>query len=173
MLNRSSLTMSRGKITVLVIHRLDRLHRNLESLLRFLRGLKKHRVRLVSVTEQIDTDSWWVRLVLYILGALAEMYVWQTSVQVREIKAELSRKGHHNGTIPIGYCNGLCSTCADLNGPGYCPLAGQTDRVESQRGRIPVPHPVDRHAILLAHSLYSQDMSIIKFSWPSIENTPA
>jgi site-specific DNA recombinase len=148
-----------GKVTVIVVHRLDRLYRNLESLLRFLRFLKRYRVRLVSVTEQIDTDSWWGRLVLYVLGALAEMYVWQTSVRVREIKAELSRKGHHNGTVPIGYCNGLCSTCTDLNGPGYCPLAGQTDRVESQRGRIPVPHPVDRHAIVLIHTLYSQGLS--------------
>jgi len=148
-----------GKITVVVVHRLDRLYRNLESLLRFLRFLKKHHVRLVSVTEQIDTDSWWGRLVLYVLGALAEMYVWQTSVRVREIKAELSRKGHHNGTVPIGYCNGLCSTCSDLNGPGYCPLAGNPDRPESQRGRIPAPHPVDRHAVLLIHTLYSQGMS--------------
>jgi site-specific DNA recombinase len=95
-----------GKITVVVVHRLDRLYRNLESLLRFLRFLKKHRVRLVSVTEQIDTDSWWGRLVLYVLGALAEMYVWQTSVRVREIKAELSRKGHHNGTVPIDTATG-------------------------------------------------------------------
>ena len=148
-----------GKITVVVVHRLDRLYRNLESLLRFLRFLKKHHVRLVSVTEQIDTDSWWGRLVLYVLGALAEMYVWQTSVRVREIKAELSRKGHHNGTVPIGYCNGLCSTCGDLNGPGYCPLAGGPDRAESQRGSVPVPHPVDQYAILLAHTLYRQGMS--------------
>ncbi len=148
-----------GKISVVVVHRLDRLYRNLESLLRFLRFLRKYRVRLVSVTEQIDTDSWWGRLVLYVLGALAEMYVWQTSIRVREIKAELSRKGHHNGTIPIGYCNGLCSTCDDLNGPGYCLLAGQQDRLESQRGRIPIPHPVDRHAVLLVHTLYNQKMS--------------
>jgi len=48
-----------GRVSVVVVHRLDRLYRNLESLLRFLRFLKKHRVRLVSVTEQIDTDSWW------------------------------------------------------------------------------------------------------------------
>jgi len=148
-----------GRVSIVVVHRLDRLYRNLESLLRFLRFIKKYRVRLVSVTEQIDTDSWWGRLVLYVLGALAEMYVWQTSVRVREIKAELSRKGHHNGTVPIGYCNGLCSTCDDLNGPGYCLLAGHSDRPESQRGRIPVPHPVDQHAVLLAHTLYHQGMS--------------
>jgi site-specific DNA recombinase len=148
-----------GRITVVVVHRLDRLYRNLESLLRFLRFLKKYRVRLVSVTEQIDTDSWWGRLVLYVLGALAEMYVWQTSVRVREIKAELARKGLHNGKPPFGYCNGLCSTCEDLNGPGYCPLTGSPDRAESRRGRIPVLHPIDQHGVLLIHTLYNQGMS--------------
>jgi site-specific DNA recombinase len=153
-----------GKITVVVIHRLDRLYRNLESLLRFLRFLKRYRVRLVSVTEQIDTDSWWGRLVLYVLGALAEMYVWQTSVRVREIKAELARKGMHNGQAPYGYCNGLCSTCTELNGPGYCPQAGKPDRAESQRGHVPVAHPVDQHAVLLAHTLYSQGMSFLEIA---------
>ncbi len=121
-----------GRVTVVVVHRLDRLYRNLESLLRFLRFLKKHHVRLVSVTEQIDTDSWWGRLVLYVLGALAEMYVWQTSVRVREVKAEMSRRGLHNGLPPYGCCNGLCSTCTELNGPGYCALVGQLDRSESR-----------------------------------------
>ncbi|MBU2610790.1 MAG: recombinase family protein [Chloroflexi bacterium] len=148
-----------GRVTVIVVHRLDRLYRNLESLLRFLRFLKKHRVRLVSVTEQIDTDSWWGRLVLYVLGALAEMYVWQTSVRVREVKVEMSRRGLHNGLPPYGYCNGLCSTCTDLNGPGYCALVGQLDRSESQRGRIPVPHPIDQHAARLIHTLYAQGFS--------------
>jgi len=128
-------------------------------LLRFLRFLKKHRVRLVSVTEQIDTDSWWGRLVLYVLGALAEMYVWQTSVRVREVKAEMARRGLHNGLPPYGYCNGLCSTCNDLNGAGYCPLAGQLDRPESHRGRIPVPHPIDQHAVRLIHALYARGFS--------------
>lgn len=148
-----------GKVTVVVVHRLDRLYRNLESLLRFLRFLKRYRVRLVSVTEHIDTESWWGRLVLYVLGALAEMYVWQTSIRVHEIKVDMARKGLHNGLPPFGYCNGLCSTCTDLNGPGYCPLAGQPDRPESRRGRIPVPHPVDQYAVKLIHNLYNQGYS--------------
>jgi DNA invertase Pin-like site-specific DNA recombinase len=155
-----------GRVTVVVVHRLDRLYRNLESLLRFLRFLRKHRVRLVSVTEQIDTESWWGRLVLYVLGALAEMYVWQTSIRVREVKAEMSRRGLHNGPPPYGYCNGLCSTCTDLNGPSYCPLAGQIDRSESRRGRVPVPHPIDQHVVRLIHALYAQgfsDMDIAEY----------
>lgn len=148
-----------GKVTVVVVHRLDRLYRNLESLLRFLRFLKRHRVRLVSVTEQIDTESWWGRLVLYVLGALAEMYVWQTSIRVHEIKVEMSRKGLHNGLPPLGYCNGLCSTCSDANGPGYCPLVDQPDRPESRRGRVPVPHPIDQYAVQLIHAFYAQGYS--------------
>jgi len=148
-----------GNVTVVVVHRLDRLYRNLESLLRFLRFLKKHRVRLVSVTEQIDTDSWWGRLLLYVLGALAEMYVWQTSIRIKEIKAEMVRRGLHNGLPPFGYCNGLCATCTDPNGQGYCPWVGQPDRPESKRGRVPVTHPIDQHAVRLIHTLYNDGFS--------------
>ena len=99
------------------------------------------------------------RLVLYVLGALAEMYVWQTSVRVREVKVEMARRGLHNGLAPYGYCNGLCSTCTSRNGEGYCPLFGQPDRPESRRGRIPVPHPVDQFAVKLIHALYNQGFS--------------
>jgi len=153
--------IEKGKATVVVVHRLDRLYRNLESLLRFLRFLRRLNVRLVSVTEQIDTDTWWGRLVLYILGALAEMYVWQSSIRTREIKVERARQGLHNGMAPYGYCKGLCSACVDHNGPGYCPQVGQPDRLESQRGRILVPHPVDRHAVLMIHTLYDQGHSFL------------
>jgi len=47
--------------------------------LRFLRMIRRYRVHLVSVTEQIDADNWWGRLVLYVLAALAEMYIWRSS----------------------------------------------------------------------------------------------
>jgi DNA invertase Pin-like site-specific DNA recombinase len=148
-----------GKINKLAVHRLDRSYRNLESLLKFVRLIKSYNVRLISVTEQIDTDNWWGRLVLYILGALAEMYIWQTSERTREAKAERARRGLPNGMLPLGFCNGLCSTCTDPNGEGYCPLFGSPDRPESQRGRIPVPHPIDRHVIVLIAVSYHNGMS--------------
>lgn len=148
-----------GRISVVVVHRLDRLYRNLESLLAFIRIIKRYNVRLVSVTEQIDTDNWWGRLVLYVLGALAEMYIWQSSARTREAKLERVMRGLSNGTFRFGYCNGLCSTCTDPNGKDYCPRFGISDRPESQRGRIPVPHPIEMHAVKLAASLYGQNMS--------------
>ncbi|MBN2146703.1 MAG: recombinase family protein [Anaerolineales bacterium] len=148
-----------GKIQVVVIHRLDRCYRNLESMLKFIRLLRRYNVRLASVTENIDTDTWWGRVVLCVLGIMAEAYVWQVSARTREAKAERVRRGLANGNIPFGYCNGLCSDCADPNGPGYCPFVGNPDRSESSRGRVPVPHPVDQHAVRLMAALYHQGMS--------------
>lgn len=148
-----------GRVDVVVVHRLDRLYRNLESLLRFIRLLNTYHVRLVSVTEQINTDTWWGRLVLYILGALAEMWVWQTSERTITSLSKRARNGLPLGDLPLGYCNGLCSRCTDPNGKGYCPLWGGPDRPESQGGRIPVPHPVDRYAIVWITQKYHEHMS--------------
>ncbi len=152
------------RVKTVVVHRLDRLYRNLESQLEFVRLCKKHRVQLISVTEQISPETWWGRLVLYVLGAMAEMYVRQTSERTREAKSERIRRGLHNGNIPLGYCNGLCSTCTDTQGPGYCPLAGGLDRAESQRGRIAVIHPIDRHVITLVAHLYQQNWSYLEIA---------
>lgn len=153
-----------GRVTVVVVHRLDRLYRNLESLLKFIRMIKGYKVRLVSVTEQIDTDNWWGRLVLYVLGALAEMYIWQASARTREAKLERVMNGLSNASFRFGYCNGLCSTCKDPNGKDYCPLYGGTDRIESQRGRVPVSHPIEKHAVILAAHLYSKGKSDLEIA---------
>lgn len=147
------------RIKAVVVHRLDRLYRNLESQLEFVRLCKKNNVQFVSVTEQIDPETWWGRLVLYVLGAMAEMYVRQTSERTREAKSERIRRGLPNGNIPLGYCNGLCSTCNDSHGPDYCSRVGSTDRADSQRGRIAVVHPIDRHVITLVANLYLQHWS--------------
>ena len=148
-----------GRVQIVVVHRLDRLYRNLESLLKFVRFLKQYQVRLVSVTEQIDTDNIMGRFMLVMLGMMAETYVHQTSERTREAKVHRARSGLPNGYIPLGYCNGLCATCNDVHGEGYCPLFGKEDRTESQRGRVAVPHPVTKHAIPLIFDLYLQGHS--------------
>lgn len=153
-----------GRIDVVVFHRVDRVFRNLKSLLEFVELLQKYNVRLVSVTEHIDTDTWWGRLVLAVLGSLAEAYLWQTSANITEALGKRRSKGNHLGRIPLGYCNGLCRTCTDENGKGYCPLYGGNDRLESMRGSIAVPHPIDRYVIPLIHDLYI----VIKMSFREI-----
>jgi len=145
-----------GKVDVVVIHRIDRLYRNLTGLLGFVQLLIEHDVRLVSVTEQIDTSTPWGMLVLQVLGALAEMLVRQTSERVRRMKDARAKKGLLNGRLPLGYCKGNCSDCTHPNGEGYCPNFGQADIGD---GRVPIRHPIDQHAIQLIHQLYAQDIS--------------
>jgi DNA invertase Pin-like site-specific DNA recombinase len=148
-----------GKIDAIVVHRIDRLYRNLESLLKFIRLLRKYRVNLFSVTENIDATSIWGRLTLAVLGHMAEAFLHQVSDITRVGLNKRGEKGLHLGRIPLGYCNGLCSTCTDAHGKGYCPLFGGPDRLESQRGRLAVPHPVDRHVIPLIFEMYLQGYS--------------
>jgi DNA invertase Pin-like site-specific DNA recombinase len=148
-----------GRVDVVAVHRIDRIFRNHRSTLELIDLLKKYKVKFVSVTENIDTDNWWGRLVLAVLSSLAEAYVLQTSDRNREIFEAVRAKGKQLGRHPLGYCNGLCSTCTDFNGDGYCPLYGGFDRPESKRGTLMVPHPIDRHVIVLIYDIYKQGMS--------------
>lgn len=148
-----------GRIHVVVVHRLDRLYRNLESVLRFVRFLKHHKVGLISVTEQIDTSTLYGLQMLVMLGMMAETYVHQTSERTREAKAHRARSGLPNGYLPFGYCNGLCSTCTDHHGENICPLVGGEDQPESLRGRVAVPHPVTRYAIPWIFELFQKGHS--------------
>jgi DNA invertase Pin-like site-specific DNA recombinase len=148
-----------GRVDVVLVHRVDRIFRNHRSTLELVDLLKKYKVKFVSVTEKIDTDHWWGRLVLAVLSSLAEAYVLQTSDRNREIFNVVRSRGKQLGRNPLGYCNGLCSTCTDFNGEGYCPLFGGPDRPESLRGTLMVPHPIDRHAIVMIYALYRQGLS--------------
>ncbi|MBK9926329.1 MAG: recombinase family protein [Anaerolineales bacterium] len=148
-----------GRIQVVVVHRLDRLYRNLESVLGFVRLLKRYKVGLISVTENIDTNTPYGLQMLALLGMMAETYVHQTSERTREAKAHRARSGLPNGYLPLGYCNGLCSTCSDSHGKGICPMIGMEDRPESQRGRVAVPHPVTRYAISWIFELFQKGYS--------------
>jgi hypothetical protein len=140
-----------GKIDIVVIHRL---YRNLESLLKFIRLLKRCHVRLVSVSENIDLDNDWGYLTIYVLGGLAEYYVRNLSRRTNEGKLTRISKGLLNGNSRFGYCNGLCSKCTDPNGPGYCPCAGQANL---STGEVPVPHPIESIAVCLAFEWYVEE----------------
>lgn len=148
-----------GRLDVIVFHRVDRLFRNLESLLELVNLLRKNKIKIISILEHIDTDNWWGRLVLVILGSLAEAYVLQVSENTVGGLRRRRFHGLHLGRLPLGYCNGLCSICNDENGRGYCPLYGGPDRPESKHGKIAILHPVDRHVIPLIFKLYQEGMS--------------
>lgn len=142
----------RRQIDVVVIDRIDRVSRNLFTLMRFIKLLKDHGVKLVSLRERIDFSTIWGQLVLYILGALAEFYSAALSQEIRLKRYHDARSGRLAGTFRLGYCKGNCSECDDPNGKDYCPLYGGPDRTD---GKIRVDHPVEREAVALMLEWYA------------------
>lgn len=142
----------KNQVDVVIIDRIDRLSRNLFGLLSTVQYLKSHGVRLVSLRESIDFTTSWGRLVMYVLGALAEFYVAALSEEIRLSRLQQARNGYLTGSYRFGYCNGRCADCSDPNGPGYCPLAGGRNRgTDGTR----VPHPVEAAAVRLMFAWYA------------------
>ncbi|MBN1890442.1 MAG: recombinase family protein, partial [Thermoflexales bacterium] len=146
-----------GRIKVLVVDRLDRLARHLPTFLEFIDMLRKHDVKLVSLREGIDYRRAWGKLVVYILGALAEFYSDNLSQEMRIKRLTDAKNGLLAPTHRFGYCDGRCSKCTDPNGAdptgvAYCPHVGQPDR----RGKaFRIPHPVESHAVRLMFAWYA------------------
>jgi DNA invertase Pin-like site-specific DNA recombinase len=148
-----------GQVDYVVAHYLDRSFRNSISFFQFLDLLQQHGADFVSATEFLDTRTFQGRMMAMSMALWAEMPVIMASERGRAAKAARFQRGLHNGGYRLGYCNGLCSTCTDPNGKGYCPLYGGPDRPESQRGRIQVPHPIEQHLVRLIVYSYHQGKS--------------
>jgi DNA invertase Pin-like site-specific DNA recombinase len=130
----------RGKFDVLVVSAVDRFYRSLPGLLRAIELLNRHNVSFVSTTENLDFTTPWGKLTLAVLGTLAEIYLDKLKAETTKGLQKRAKKGLHNGSVPFGYCKGLCATCADLNGPGYCPRVGEENRGD---GKTLLAHPLD------------------------------
>ena len=142
-----------GLVDAVFCQYLNRTYRNGYTFPIFLNYLEERKVELISATENIDSRTLMGRMMLSMRALVDEMPVWETSDRVRGIKAYFASNGFSNANSRFGYCNGLCSHCSDPNGPGYCPLSGGRDRARYD-GRIlvPVPHPIESHAVrLIAH----------------------
>jgi len=140
-----------GEFNVVVVHAIDRFYRDLSGLLAAFHHLHQHHVTLVSITENLDFTTPWGKLMLAVLGALAEIYIDKLREETKKGKQARARKGLWNGSIPFGYCNGLCAACTDVNGKGYCPNFGQINR--SQNG-ILIAHPIESVAVRLTYGWY-------------------
>ena len=108
-------------------------------------------VFLVSVSENLDFTTIWGKLILVVLSMLAEIFVTNLRQETKKGLRGKFAEGIHNGWLPWGYCRGRCATCADANGPGYCPRVGLPDLTT---GRELVAHPIDSQAFRYAQQLY-------------------
>jgi len=151
-LRRLKRAIRAGEVDVVVVDRIDRLSRNLLSLMQMIKFLNDHHVRLVSLRENIDFSTHWGRLVLYVLGALAEFYASALSEEIRLARRRRAEDGYLTGAFRYGYCKGNCSSCTDPNGPGYCPYFGGPDL---GHGKVRIPHPVESVATQLMFEWYA------------------
>jgi DNA invertase Pin-like site-specific DNA recombinase len=141
----------RGKFDVIVVTSFDRFHRNLLHLLLTLDQLHQWNIAFVSITENIDFTTSWGKVALAVLGSLAEIYCDKLSIETKRGKQGRVLKGLWNGSIPFGYCNGLCSMCTDVNGLNYCPEYGQANR---GNGRTLIFHPIESIGVRLSFDWY-------------------
>jgi site-specific DNA recombinase len=144
---------------VVVVDKVDRFYRHLQGLLSALDRLNDHSVTFVSVRENLDFSTPWGKLALTVLGMLAEIYIDNLREETKKGKRARARKGLWNGSIPLGYCRGLCSRCDDPNGEGYCPNCGQPDQNPGHANVALIVHPVESVAVCLAFNWYASGCS--------------
>ena len=101
MLNRIA---DERSIRALVVHKLDRLARNLEDHVAVRARMRKLDVDLVSVTEGLE-ESASGKLVEGILASIAEFYSANLSLEIRKGQLQKAREGGWLTTAPIGYRN--------------------------------------------------------------------
>ncbi len=143
--------VQQNRVHVVVVDRIDRIARHLPTFLEFVALLRKNNVKLISLREGIDYRKPWGKLVVYILGALAEFYSDNLSQELRAKRLMDAINGKLAPTYRFGFCKGDCTTCTDPNGPDYCPYYGKPDQGARQ---FRIHHPVEAHAVRLMASWY-------------------
>lgn len=141
-----------GLFDVVIVHKVDRFFRDLAGFLNALKQLNDAGVGFLSVRENIDFTSAWGKLALVILATIAEIFLDILKEETAKGKRQRVREGLWNGSIPTGYCLGLCSACNDPNGPGYCPYVGRENVGDGQNL---VLHPIDSVAIAKMFEWYA------------------
>ena len=139
------------KFDVIVVDKVDQFYRHLAGLLTALDQLRAINVSFASVQERLDFSSPWGKLMLTVLGILAEIYLDNLRQETIKGKKQRAREGNWNGLPPFGYCRGKCSKCIEPNGKDYCPDFGKPDKTD---GKVLILHPVDSQIVKLVYQWY-------------------
>lgn len=108
-LNRPGITsileeVQAGKVSHLIVYKLDRLTRSLVDLGNLLALFDKHSVSLMSVQETLDTATANGRMLVNLLGMIAQ---WEREAIAERVRAAFAVKRSRNeklgGIVPYGY----------------------------------------------------------------------
>ena len=96
--------IERGKISKVIVYRLDRISRSLSDFVGILETLKKHNVQFVSSQESFDTSSPYGEMILKILMVFAEFERKSIIERVKHAYAYRSEMGlYMGGRRPYGF----------------------------------------------------------------------
>jgi len=142
----------KGGFDVIVVDKIDRFYRHLTGLLTALDQLNGMGISLASVQEKLDLTTPWGKLMLTVLGMLAEIYIDNLRQETKKGHRQRARAGFWGGEIPYGYCRGLCSDCKHPNGKDYCPNYGRPNLSDGKRMIV---HPVESFGVKLMFEWYA------------------
>jgi site-specific DNA recombinase len=139
-----------GRYSHLVVHKLDRLGRNVGLVSTVLEQLDQHGIVFVSVQDRVDASTAAGRLYIAIFIAIAQWYSDNLSEETRKGKEGRRRAGLYNGILPFGVVRGEGTQAAPL--PDLRPL--------ELVGSDGVTRHLFNHAgLLLAFTLCGQGLS--------------
>lgn len=92
-----------GKITHIVIWKLDRLSRSLTDSLLLIDELDKAGIGIISVTENIDTTTTIGKIVISVLSGFSQIELEKISERVKMGLEARIREGKWHGGAPYGY----------------------------------------------------------------------
>ncbi len=93
-----------GKVDIILVHKLDRMCRNVADYAAIKMMLKKHDCKVISVVEQFD-ESFSGELVENIMASIAQWTSQNISWEVRKGLKEAVERGRFPGYAPFGYMN--------------------------------------------------------------------
>lgn len=93
-----------GMFECVIVHKLDRLTRNISDLYGLVELVNDKNVKLISLSEQIDTSNPMGRMFVYLLGIFAQMFRENLGEEVTKGMRKRAEKGLHNITVDMyGY----------------------------------------------------------------------
>lgn len=94
------------RVDAVIVHKLDRFFRRVRLLMEVVEQFERQGIQFVSFSEQMDFSTPVGRMVLTNLGAFAEFYSRNLSLETAKGKREKAQQGGWVGPIPIGYEKG-------------------------------------------------------------------
>ena len=95
-----------GKISAIVVYRLDRISRNIGDFAVLIEELNDMKISFVSIKEQFDTTSPMGRAMMYIASVFSQLERETIAERIRDNMHELSKTGRWlGGVTPTGYAS--------------------------------------------------------------------